>query len=83
VSGQLKTCQELTTMSRRGFTACESCGSYTGTACRANDHKPVPSSQDLEMPKTAASHRIRIRQALTRFEGMGLFWHPEQTRLLL
>lgn len=47
-----QTCHELTTMSRRGFTACQSewllacaahiCGSCTGTACRANDPGPVP-----------------------------------------
>ena len=50
VFGQLKTCQNFTMMSRRGFTACESewllastahnCASCTGTASRANCHSP-------------------------------------------
>jgi len=57
VSGQLKACQKLTMMSRRGLAACESewmlacaahiCGNCTGTASRDDAQSPVPGGQDL------------------------------------
>ena len=69
VFGQLKTCQKLTMMSRRGLTACESewllasaapiCASCTGTARSANPstaHPGQPGLQDRQNPQSRAPY---------------------------
>jgi hypothetical protein len=72
VFGQLKTCQKLTMMSRRGLAACENeccspaprttCASCTGTARKANRQRPTPGSQHSRSPKTTVSPTVSAFQ---------------------